>query len=818
MAAMGAKAIFQIFSKRKNRDSNAIHAFMGSLQALGIAIYNMHGDMRELFGADFENQRIMLDTVVQNFSHLEKTALAEVRRVEANITEQQDRTEDRLNHIADVLADGQEMILLQDFARILSDADALIDEREVQNIPGKSAEIARQLGEWLKLGGRSALSVHTGARWLSRDAQAADYFPAITERLQNITEQSISDVLGFLALYAHYHLKINLADTAENSKALVEAVFNPNIWLAGVKRYVDLKKEFGSYIPDLEQALTTSILTAASQQKHFIKALQTTPAILEALFARYEGAINDLKSLSDTAFEAVKRELQKGIDIRRDIDFYINEYKDKKPKNLMVMGGLNIPEDKNFFRLVFKSTTVQLPNIDLQTAGIIYSPAVAERLAPFVLLEHLGLGSIGFKYSIQSRQCWKTKLYTDTILFEMVVNIPGTVAESTIFSITRSLTLSLIGRDNPLTLLANHRYGASNTPDTLVPAANMAELQAQARARLEAYFVEKRKEAIKRLNGEGPYAADFNKATAAIDANLHLLKAYCLAAGFQTEALQALYTPGQNFNAIRDSAQVLRHLQNYVNDANTSYNTPLPFSDISAHLTAIRTPLVERMNAPTANYFQDNTGIRDIDSQIPELEFIKQVDGLAPVDMSPSLKAEETVAARNSEYYKEGLKTGTEFALVFIIAALQKANYRDAATALCQMQPKKPPLQDAPIHPVLKQGLLQAISLKVIEFSKTLILAKQQDAALWLMTDIPAQIQDLLENERPLSLKALLAPEATAGVTEVVVNGRVNGVNEVNGIYGQENRNTLFNAPLAINNDDNVVVHVRDGALEIKIN
>jgi hypothetical protein len=148
--------------------------------------------------------------------------------------------------------------------------------------------------------------------------------------------------------------------------------------------------------------------------------------------------------------------------------------------------------------------------------------------------------------------------------------------------------------------------------------------------------------------------------------------------------------------------------------------------------------------------------------------------------------------------YHKGFLIGEELAIAYLILSLDNKDFNRASAYLCPENFDPNDLLDVPIPRTQKQGLTQAITVKAMEFSTHLIRAGDEDAGLWLLTEIPEQIQKILDSAGPLSLRAMLAPPAEAA--------------DDMRIYGQETGITLFDTSSSSNT---VVVHT---ALESKLN
>lgn len=121
------------------------------------------------------------------------------------------------------------------------------------------------------------------------------------------------------------------------------------------------------------------------------------------------------------------------------------------------------------------------------------------------------------------------------------------------------------------------------------------QLRLEANKKLAAYFLATRKNAIKDVfssNNQVPLNAALNE----LDANLRLLKAYALLAGFRQNELEQL-------NKLWDATGIKKQLNDYFDNAQ-SLDIPLPMQTEVPAFADIKTLLLSKTNSNQADYFE----------------------------------------------------------------------------------------------------------------------------------------------------------------------------------------------------------------------
>jgi len=170
-------------------------------------------------------------------------------------------------------------------------------------------------------------------------------------------------------------------------------------------------------------------------------------------------------------------------------------------------------------------------------------------------------------------------------------------------------------------------------------------------------------------------------------------------------------------------------------------------------------PFMEKIQQP--NYFNSFVE-KELQRVVHALEVLRSEETLRQ-----SLEQDEEAAEIKKVDYKQGYELGNTFALSMIVAALQAAGHQRAAQCLSAENADVFQIENANIAPEVKEGLLQSISLKIMEVMPK-IMAEEQQAAMWLLTFASTNIRAALESKKPLMIADVIGGTTSASSSGLV--------------------------------------------------
>lgn len=149
--------------------------------------------------------------------------------------------------------------------------------------------------------------------------------------------------------------------------------------------------------------------------------------------------------------------------------------------------------------------------------------------------------------------------------------------------------------------------------------------------------------------------------------------------------------------------------------------------------------------------------IPDATQFVPVETVIRDLTGCL-AQIKPYCLSEELYLKYNDTTYQKGFELGNHYATSAIILALRAAKF-DKAADLLNKEIKLPLSIEKENKPALTHGMLQALSLKVLEFMPILMRAGEINAASWLAVFSSEQIKLTAMNSSPMLTYGSFKPQ-----------------------------------------------------------
>lgn len=746
MFATAALTIFNTFRRKKDRSGEALAAIMQNLQIISEQVYHVHVELREFRKESYENQLIILKTVHAGFSQIEQG----LHSIEADMQEFHAITASAIAHLESTLNQWGKTISYEVKTTSLYPYNKLIhrmldwlEKREVENPTAAIPQLINRVADWIgfdtqrNLSPRLALALYSGMDLMT----GIDYQKVTTVLLPFVEfgNNVVDERRGFLASYADKTL--DAAPKREGKALPYNMLVDPTLCLPMAMVYCKLRDNFPEYVLDPEYKNLASVHNLVQHNLNYLLAQQRNTALFEKLFSQYQGVLDQINKIIQDEFITQNSLINDKIDITVDIDTTLNAFKGKRPIQQFVKGGTAYTyygfntHHHSVHRLIYGwgLPVNEMVNIvcqtynDSQIGQVIgaftgtavdiasYNNATTAHDFPaeFLALEHLDLIKLEHTY------------HTEYLKPNARADIINLFRYSRHKEEKRRITVDCIYKDgDKKNVLHVDQHLELALPDNQVTHQDVkihTENLLKAKEKLASYILELRKLAL--ANALAKMAPLLVK----LEAFLRLLKAYAIEVGFQEEQFKLLeQLPG--------CEKIQTQLKDYLQS--TNIETAIPYCKYDS--TPTKQAFLEKMQQ--TGYLQNRAviGYQTILQQLDKLKIDEPIkSNVAQIKKTHS--EHEAKKKQESDQYKNGIDLGNSLATSLIIMALESANHHQAANILIQRD-KRTTEQDGKkteknldeIPTSLKQGVLQALSLKVIESTPILLQHQQIEAVIWL--------------------------------------------------------------------------------------
>ncbi len=306
MVVSAVIGIYNVFKKRKKDDNAFAQAILSYLQTISHQIYHMHADMLRGFEMVTDNQKKMLNVMIKSVEHLDLLIRAEAQNIHNQLNDVEQHLDTRIDNMMRLtVASGQE-IHLQPFHRLMNKIDFYI-KNKASITPEKIKKLNYELSNWIQKDSHfSANPLHTGTIQLA--AQRDDLLRYINTEFKDVEQHPEKAIQNMAFLAQILEKSFNIPMVKGEEKIDTAAIPNPMIWLYGVNKYLDFRKEFNDVLENDKETIVSS-MEVAENLSHFIKSLQTNPAIYTKLFDAYEAELKNIQSIYKMATNEVNKEI-----------------------------------------------------------------------------------------------------------------------------------------------------------------------------------------------------------------------------------------------------------------------------------------------------------------------------------------------------------------------------------------------------------------------------------------------------------------------------------------------------------------------------
>ncbi len=301
------------------------------LREISQQIADLHEEMLHEFGQVHEHLRLLHNTVLDCTAALEASIERlgnQMQGFRNDVIGRLIKIEESIEDLRREVAVGQRDILLQDLKTLCADVDARINHHVIVNEEAEVQRIAHRLEHNWILGQSAACSLTGSQIRVTYDNDIRMLEPSNTK---------LQGRMGYIASVAQ-SMGFDLTATADILSVERNKIVHLEIFEVAVNQYLELRKVFSGYVQDdVRGSRFSNIQLFANNTLNFIRKIQRSENLFNALFANYWSAIGEINAAIQGQIDAADLEqhsfLQNNeISLRDNIVTLCSKFVGKHPK------------------------------------------------------------------------------------------------------------------------------------------------------------------------------------------------------------------------------------------------------------------------------------------------------------------------------------------------------------------------------------------------------------------------------------------------------------------------------------------------------